>query len=96
MGPRCSLFRAGGNALRAGPAQRFERVMQLEILDTLVLQFIRGELEARVLLGVGFERLVLQAELVDEMPAQIAFALGCTCCAWQDRGPTAAARRYPA
>ena len=48
--------------------------MELEILDTLLLQLFRRELEARIGTGIVFQILVLDAKFVDKVTAQIAFA----------------------
>ena len=48
--------------------------MQLEIFDPLLFQFLGGLLEPRIVARIFLHRVVLDADLVDEMAAQIRFA----------------------
>ena len=50
--------------------------MELEILDPLLLQLLRGLAEARIIGAVLLERVVGQRQFVDQMPAQIRFTQG--------------------
>src|SRR3546814_6143834 len=73
-------FRGGLSGLRharrprADPPDRLQRIVELEILDALGFQFLRGRGEARVGLLILYEQPVVDLFLVDQVAAQVAFA----------------------
>src|SRR3546814_18510847 len=58
---------AQGDGADCSATQRFYRIMQLEILDTLVLELARGQLEARIDHLVAFECGIVEPDFVDQI-----------------------------
>src|SRR5690606_18607767 len=65
---------ATGKHATARTTQGPERIIELELVDSLFRELCRRQLEARIIDPVGLESVVLQIDLVDQMAPQIAFA----------------------